>query len=284
MLYRDYLKLSALLLVIPCAAASAAQLAVVDTVQAPAWVVRGGKVLPLAPGMEIVNSDHINTGANARAYIRLTEGSVVKLGANTKFTFYSRSQRPSVNYRAALDIAEGAFRYTTSALGKLRKRDLSVRVGTSTIGIRGTDIWGRSNLDEDMAVLIEGKVEISRGAESVMLSDPMTQYRAPKNGEMAPLAQIDSLSLAMLARETEIQSGDGASKARGDWDVVLGTVTTQDAALAMYDQARKAGFAAKIKVKKQSGAYVYSVLLPGAVSQDDALSLAERLKVELAAR
>src|SRR5215212_4197070 len=66
----------------------------VDSVQMPAWVERGGRRTPLLPGMELRAGDQIFTGAGSRAIVRLSEGSVVKLGENgtLRFTQIDRSQ------------------------------------------------------------------------------------------------------------------------------------------------------------------------------------------------
>ena len=62
--------------------ALAAAAAMVEGVQMPAWVERGAQRIPLAPGMELKPGDQLNTGAGSRVVVRLSEGSVVKLGEN----------------------------------------------------------------------------------------------------------------------------------------------------------------------------------------------------------
>lgn len=270
-----------LFLLLAALPALAVPLAVADQVQSPAWLTRGDKVAPLAPGMEVKNGDRISTGAGARTYVKLAEGSTVKLGENAQFVFYSQSKKPQTNFHGALDVVTGAFRYTTGLLGKLKSRDLQVRVGTSTIGIRGTDIWGRASKEEDMAVLIEGQVEIRRGGDSVTLSEPLTQYRAPKGGELLPLTQIDQAALDVLARETDIWPGDGAVKKKGRWKLALGTVSTQDEALDLYDRARTAGLPARILVPRNEGGVSYTIHVPGFATRVEAEAMAARLKAAL---
>ena len=48
----------------------------------PAWVERDAKRVPLAPGMELKGGDELRTGAGARIYVKLSEGSLVQLGEN----------------------------------------------------------------------------------------------------------------------------------------------------------------------------------------------------------
>ena len=134
----------------------AAPAALVDAVQVPAWRVRGDNTEALAPGMDIQNGDQVRTGPGARAYLKLAEGSTVKLGESAEMNFHSRSLKPQSFFRGALDILTGAFRFTTAQAAKLRKRDVAIRVGTATIGIRGTDVWGKSSGEQDLVMLIEG--------------------------------------------------------------------------------------------------------------------------------
>lgn len=274
----------AMLSLLAFGAAEAAPLAVVEAVQAPAWLMREGRKLPLAPGMEVKSSDRIATGSGARVYVHLAEGSTVKLGEQTEFTFYSRSQKPKANFRAALDVSSGAFRYTTDGVEASKQRDIIVRIGRSTIGVRGNDIWGRSNTEGEAALLLEGKMEIQRGAASVNLDQPMSRYAVTAAGEVQAPVQVDSLGMVMDVRETQIQSGDGAARRDGEWEVLLGNVATQEAALALYDRAHAAGYGARIKVGKQAGQRMYSVYLPGLVSAEDAETVAERVKLALNSR
>jgi len=56
--------------------------AVVEGVQMPAWVERSGRTSPVAPGMALQAGDQVRTGAGSRLLVKLSEGSLVKLGEN----------------------------------------------------------------------------------------------------------------------------------------------------------------------------------------------------------
>jgi hypothetical protein len=263
------------------AAAAAMAPAVVDSVQAPAWVDRGERTLPLAPGFELRSGDVVRTGAGARAYLILAEGSTVKLGESARFVLYTRSLRPDSLFRGALDIAAGAFRFTTDTLRRARsQRDLTIRVATATVGIRGTDVWGRADPDRDLVALIEGRIELTRGGESIDLQ-PMTFMDAPR-GSPAEVKVLEPALFRGLARETEIESGDGAHRSRGKWAVAAGDFETQEEALGRYDQLRDAGFAVRITPRAQTqgeaSGWRYAVRLPGFASDADARAAAARIK------
>ena len=143
------------------AQAWAAPQAVVDAVQAPAWRDREGRVEPLAPGMALQSRDRIRTGEGSRVYLKLADGSTVKLGENGVLLAERLGPSEKQFYSAALDVAKGAFRFTTDKLRKLSRRDISIRVATVTAGIRGTDIWGKTEPERDFVCLLEGRITVS---------------------------------------------------------------------------------------------------------------------------
>src|SRR5258706_5927438 len=88
-----------------------AQGAVVEPVNSPAWLERGGAAVPLTPGTALQPQDQLRTGSNARVQIKMGEGSTVKLGENARFSI-ERSDNRGI-FRAALSVLSGAFRFTT---------------------------------------------------------------------------------------------------------------------------------------------------------------------------
>ncbi len=278
---RPLIRLFALLafpLALLSAPAFAAAVATVEAVQSPAWRDRGGLSVPLAAGMELASGDVVRTGAGARAYLMLAEGSRVKLGETARFALHTRSMQPEKAFRGALDVLAGAFRYTTSKLAKGKSREVSIRVGTATIGIRGTDVWGKTDKDGDLVALLEGHIEITRSGQVTDMAQPMSYYDAPaaKAAEVKPL---DAETFVKLARQTDILAGDGASRVKGKWRVLAGSAGTEAAALEIYDQARDAGFAARIKPREAEGdAWSYEVVLTGFASATEAEVAAARLR------
>ncbi len=101
----------ALGLALAATGAFAAPTAVVEGVQMPAWVERGGVKQPLAAGMELKESDKLSTGQNSRVLLRLAEGSLVKLGENAQLDLDKLSQKQENKQtflQAAMDVARGA--------------------------------------------------------------------------------------------------------------------------------------------------------------------------------
>ena len=253
--------------------------AVVEAVLAPAWLERDGRTQPLAPGTEIHNGDVLRTGGDARAYMLLAEGSRVKLGESAHLTFYSHSPEPQSFFRGALNIATGAFRFTTALLQRHRDRELTIRVATATVGIRGTDVWGKADKNGELVALIEGKIELSRAGQTIQLT-PMSIMEAPFGGP-AEVKRLDFGRLNELVPQTEISPGGGAVRADGSWSLVQDGIATQADALSPYDRLRQAGFAARIRPLRTAGApaeWTYSLRVSGFATAAEASAAATRLQ------
>ena len=256
----------------------AAAAATVEAVQSPAWRDRGGVTLPLAAGMELQSGDVLRTGPGARAYLMLAEGSRVKLGEGAHFALHTRSLQPEKSFRGALDIVAGAFRFTTAKLKKTLPRDVAIRVGTATIGIRGTDLWGKTDKDGELVALLEGRIEIARAGQTTELAQPMTYFDAP-TGKVAEVRPLDMETFAKLARQTEITTGDGATRRNGKTSVLAATAASEEAALELHERIRAAGFDVRIRLREvEGGSWSYELRLVGYASAAEAAVAAARMR------
>ena len=267
------------------AAASAAEkpVIVVEGAQMPGWVEHAsGARDPLTIGARLVNSDRIITGPGARALLRLADGSLIKLGENGILALDDLGQkkiRMKDLVTASLDVVKGAFRFTTQALNKFRgERDIKVHIVTITAGIRGTDLWGKADDTRDIVCLIEGNVTVVRAEEAFTMKDPMSFYIAPKNKPGEPVARVSQQQLDIWSAETDIAAGKGAIRKGGKWRVYLAEVGSQDEALKVYDDLRKAGYAAEIRPAKKEEATTYRVRISNLTSKPEAEVLGASLK------
>jgi hypothetical protein len=260
----------------------AAPAAVVEGVQMPAWVERAGigavRRQPLAPGMELRGGDELRTGIGARVYVKLAEGSLVKLGENASLRILEIAPERGGFFKAALHVLEGAFRFTTDLLAKQRRREVSIRVANVTAGIRGTDLWGKSVPDKQVVCLIEGKIEVGAEGEAPVQMDEPRQFYQRLKGATQPIDFVEPTQLAQWALETEIADGRGAARRGGKWKVTLARADTQSAALAVYDRLRDAGYAAEIFPVKAGAGHDYLVRISRLLTKADAEALAEQLR------
>ncbi len=252
--------------------------AVVEGVQSPAWVEHDGVSTPLAPGMVLVAGDRVRTGADSRLLVKLAEGSHVKLGANASLAISALEPNRGGFFRAAMRVLEGAFRFTTAALAKARRRDVSITLNTVTAGIRGTDLWGSSSADKQIVCLIEGKIEVRPDNEAAITMDQPLEFYRREHGRSLPVGKVSPEQLAKWAAETEIEKGAGAAMRGGKWKLDLATVRTQGEALERYDALRAAGYPARIYPAMAGGRRVYRVRITQLPSRAEAEALAGRLR------
>ena len=254
-------------------ASLAAPNALVDAVQYPAWLERGGIQVPLTPGVELQSSDKLRTGANARVQLKLAEGSRVKLGENAQFAI-ERIEGGGV-LRATLAVVSGAFRFTTDPAARGERRDVQIQVRDATAGIRGTDLWGKSTAERDIVCLFEGRISVgAAGHPTVTLESPMDFYQKPRGQKPLPVSKIDAKQMAQWTEETEIAKDGGAAREGGRWRVLVASFPTRDAAQKMNRALRAEGFPSKI-VGDDSP---YLVQIAGLASENDARSLIANLR------
>jgi hypothetical protein len=255
------------------AAMTQAQPAVVEAVQYPAWLERGGRAVPLTPGIALQPLDQLRTGGNARVQLKLSEGSAVKLGENAQFTVERIEDRGV--FRAALLVVAGAFRFTTDKLASNRQRDIAIKVRTVTAGIRGTDLWGKSTDARDLVCLLEGRIAVgSDGHPTVTLDQPLDFYQRPRDG--APeVSKVDQKQIDEWAKETEIPADGAAARVGGRWRVVAAKFESRDPALALNRRLRSEGYPAEVL---GPGNGLYSVQIPGLAGEAEARALMAGLR------
>jgi hypothetical protein len=271
-----------LLAISACAPAQTSGL-VVEGVQSPAWVERAGRREPLSVGMSLSDKDRVISGRNARVLLRMPEGSFVKLGADGRLDLDRltvRAEPDNALVTAALNVVKGAFRFTTQAARRFQgRREVDVRIATITVGIRGTDLWGKAADDRDIVCLIEGRISVQRETEPAFAMDqPLSFYIAPKNAPPLPVAPVPQEQLDAWSAETEIQPRSGATRADGDWLVYATDVVYEPQARALHAALREAGFPAELHPVELRGSVFYRVRIRHLPSFDEANALVERLR------
>jgi hypothetical protein len=252
--------------------AALAQPAVVEAVQYPAWLERGGRSVPLTPGTPLQASDRLRTGENARVRLKLGEGSAVRLGENAQFVI-ERAEDRGV-FKATLGVIAGAFRFTTDALRKAQGRDIAIRVKNVTAGIRGTDLWGKSTDERDLVCLLEGRISVGAdGHPVVTLDQPRDFYQKPRDGAPS-VAKVDQKQVDEWSKETEVSADGPAARVGGAWRVVAAVVPDRDAALALDRRLRAGGYPSQVAARDG----LFTVHVPGLAGESEARALMANLR------
>ena len=249
----------------------------VESVLSPAWVERAnGRREPLAAGMALNGKEKVHTGDGGRATLRLAEGSSIKLGEAAMISVDDVARKGDAGVvTAALDVVRGAFRFTTGLLQKTSgQRDVKFRVNAITAGIRGTDVWGKSEGDRDVICLLEGNVTVSHGAAQFQMNQPNTFYIAPRTGQAQPPSSVSPQQVKEWSDETEIFPKMGGARAGGTSIVRVASAPDEASANALRDKLRESGFPATIAVGGQG----YDVRIDSLPDAGEASVLAERLR------
>lgn len=253
----------------------------ITAVQSPAWLVHGTATTPLQPGETIADGDTLRTGPGGRVYLALPEHSVVKMGENTELATPAMDMMRDTGgslFKGALHVLKGVFRFTTDLIGKTQRRKVDIEVGTATIGIRGTDVWGRAGADGDLVALLEGKAEMRAPGHAMMLMDqPMHYMMMPKTGRMQMNMPVTHDTLADWAAQTDIHFGDGVLQTGGRWVVALISSTDNRDTLRLEHQLAMAGFPSVDEQVTVKGRLWHRLVMRQVATYKDARALAQRL-------
>jgi hypothetical protein len=277
-----------LMMLLFTATVAGARTLTVEAVVSPAWVERaGGAREPLAPGTVLREGDRVLTGRGARALLRMVEGSAVRLGENASLGVDRLADRSDLAGRVvsgALDVVQGAFRYTTRLFGAQRvRRDLDIRIATVTAGIRGTDVWGsdvwgKSSADRDVVCLIKGRIFVQHREQAFTMQEPLSFFVAGRDGSRQPVAPVPAAQMQQWAVETDIAPASGASRRDGKYRVVLAVAATGAEAAALAGKLRGDGYPARVRAYRAAGGLRYAVDIAGLGSPEDAAQLAGALR------
>jgi hypothetical protein len=104
-------------------------------------VGRDGAQRPAERGAELRDGETIQTGANALAQLRLADGGLLSVRADTelKLDRFAYAGRDDRNASFLVSLLKGGFRSITGLIGQVNRDGYRVTTPSATIGIRGTD-------------------------------------------------------------------------------------------------------------------------------------------------
>ena len=160
--------------------ASVAEIGGVSEVFGTAQIIRGSEEKNADLDFSIESNDKAFT-TNGRMAITFLDDSTVKLTEHSQLTIdeYVYDPDPS-KAKMALTFGLGTARFITGKLGKIDKRNLSLRTPTADIAIRGTDFTATvDELGRSLIILLpdqygvsSGEIEVVTAMGSVLLNKP----------------------------------------------------------------------------------------------------------------
>ncbi|OGR59951.1 MAG: hypothetical protein A2X36_06810 [Elusimicrobia bacterium GWA2_69_24] len=201
----------------------------------------GGKVLALAPeagavgrimasGQTVYFKDQVSTGPGARMQVLLLDETVFTLGPNSELILDEFVYDPFTQTgKVAAKITQGVFRMVTGNVGRKRPSDVSIKLPTGTIGIRGTIVGGRVDGNTALVALLgpggqndanerPGSIAVQNAGVTVDITRPgyATKIEGPGIPPTPPF-QLTPAQLAQLgtapAPEASKSGESGASPA-----------------------------------------------------------------------
>lgn len=102
--------------------------------------VRKGQSIAITRGAPIQSGDTLITGVASNAQIRMSDGAIIALRAQTEFKIdeYKYNGKQDGSEKASLSLVKGGVRAVTGAIGQQNKDNLKVNAVVATVGIRGT--------------------------------------------------------------------------------------------------------------------------------------------------
>ncbi|RYF42947.1 MAG: hypothetical protein EOO25_04990 [Comamonadaceae bacterium] len=255
---------------------------VVEAVQMPAWASTGGSRRPIAPGDLVSTAEEVETASAAALVLRMPEGSLVRLGEKTRLAvsrFEADSDAGRVAVRSQMELFEGFFRFTTSAVAKATgARDVDLKLRSATIGIRGTDFWSMTDAAHDATCLFEGKVDLATRDQGALTLDKPTAFWARFFEQpVKPVGNATPDELAKFLQSTELRPGTGVAVVGGRWRVVAAAVAGAPAAADLLARLRAAGYPALTKTKDVKGRKLHEVRINGFATQADAAAILAKI-------
>jgi len=140
--------------------AEAASVGVFTEISGDCRLLRGDRLLAAAEGVEVDEDDIVETASAASAQLEMNDGSVLKLGANSRVLlaeYHLDTDRNVV--KAGIDVLTGWIRF---AVAKLRRPDsrFGINTPTMTIGIRGTEGVIEASNERGALLLESGQVAV----------------------------------------------------------------------------------------------------------------------------
>ena len=158
-------------------------------------VVRKGQSIALTRGAPIQSGDTLVTGVASNAQIRMSDGAIIALRAQTEFKIdeYKYNGKQDGSEKASLSLVKGGVRAVTGAIGQQNKDNLQVNAVVATVGIRGTGFNinycdgncfypnKTSAKDGLYAGVFEGQITVKNEASTDSLGVNQFLYVADKN-------------------------------------------------------------------------------------------------------
>lgn len=263
--------------------------AYVSALQPPAWLEENGQRTALGASSPILPGHVYSTGKDGRLQIVMADGSIVKLGENSRLEFprLQLQQRGADNVlTGSLRISRGTFRYTAQASSFVRKRELNIFAGSSlSIGIGNPDFWGQSDGAADTICLLNGKISLRQlqapASSPLVMEQANSVYSVTRGNASNPASTASPEQLRNWLSQTELDNTRPALQSNGAYSVLVAVYLDEAHARAIVSDINQKGYPAQLRKENRDGTPVFNVVIEGLSNAQLAIAYAEALKKPL---
>jgi hypothetical protein len=176
-----------------------APVGVVGIINGAATSTFEGRVYKLAAGAQIFAGDEISTSADGRLKIMLNDDTVINLGSATKFVVNELSLKGGER-KVSLAVKTGRFLASVSKWFGA-KSDWTVATPSAVAGVRGTTLWGDTEVDTICALYGTIEVKSTKGGDA-------TNVKLDAGKCAAKMAEGKTDPLAPSAEQVQKYLGD----------------------------------------------------------------------------
>jgi len=152
------------LLLLSVSLQAATSIGVITDIEGDVKLLRGDSYFAVDNGVDVLQSDALETGENSKAQIDMVDGTNLLIGPGTRIRLseYQVADDNRVT-SAVVDVISGWMRFAVAKLNDLGNYDIDTP--TMTIGVRGTEGVIEAGDQKSGLFLEEGKVELFEVAE-----------------------------------------------------------------------------------------------------------------------
>jgi cell division septation protein DedD len=166
-------------------------------IEAPASLVRGGSVQPLAARSTLATGDRVETGSLGRVGVQIAGGGSLTLGGDARFAVQG-SERPDPPGRSALVRARleaGALHVDARKTEQGAPADLRLEQRYLTARLYGTDAWAEVSASGDELCVLAGAAEVQTPVGHERLDEPGECLRwTAAGGQRLAAAEVGALA------------------------------------------------------------------------------------------
>jgi hypothetical protein len=202
-------------------------------------------------GDPVGSGDRIDTGADGRAQLRFSDGTVLSLQPNSQFAV-DAYRFDAARQQATWSLGRGTLRMLTGAIGKRDHRDWKLITPTATIGVRGTEFVAEQTVCDPRCspgprpglrvAVTEGRVVVANAAGEVEVpAGRAVQVPGPNEAPRTTAGRPAWLPLAEGASGTVADARARAQAAARSASAVAGTSVTDAGGQATSAQGAATG-------------------------------------------